>query len=71
MEALEEDLRLAKEKEDMLLNELMQKEKAIELKEQLKSQHHKEIRNIQQSRTWRFTAPFRAFIPRYRKRIKE
>lgn len=70
-QALEEDLRLAMEKEDMLLNELMQKEKAIDFNEQLQEKHHKEKHKIQASRTWKFTAAFRKLMPRYRKRIKE
>src|SRR5699024_11181582 len=71
VKALEKDLQLAREKEEKLLNALMEKEKAIEFKEQLKEKNHKEIQKIRQSRTWKFTAPLRALIPRFRQKIKE
>lgn len=70
-QALEDDLRLAMEKEDMLLNELMQKERTIDFNDQLQDKHRKEKQKIQTSRTWKLTAPFRKLMPRYRKRIKE
>src|SRR5699024_12093673 len=70
-QALEDDLRLAMEKEDMLLNELMQKERTIDFNDQLQDKHRKEKHKIQTSRTWKLTAPFRKLMPRYRKRIKE